>query len=65
MLAEVPDEWLADEPGFDDAQAVREAYTGHLLARAHGPRAWLPEPSAAPRQEKKSGSVGAFWKGTR
>lgn len=39
----VPGEWLDDEPGFEDAPAVRRAYVDHLLARAHGPRAWLPE----------------------
>ncbi|GAA3444966.1 HipA family kinase [Planomonospora venezuelensis] len=68
VLAEVPGEWLADEPGFDGAQAVRRAYAEHLLARARGPRAWLPEPGTgapAPREEKRSGSVGAFWRGTR
>ncbi|GIH96663.1 HipA family kinase [Planobispora siamensis] len=68
VVAEVPDEWLADEPGFDDAQAVRRAYTEHLLARAHGPREWRPEPGTgtpAPREDKRSGSVGAFWKGIR
>ena len=61
----VPDEWLEDEPGFDGAQAVRQAYVEHLLARAQGPRTWLPEPSVTSRQEKKTGSVGAFWKGNR
>ncbi|WP_202638869.1 HipA family kinase [Bailinhaonella thermotolerans] len=30
----VPDEWLADEPGFDGPDAVREAYVDHLLTRA-------------------------------
>nr|WP_189163408.1 HipA family kinase [Sphaerisporangium melleum] len=39
----VPGEWLDGEPGFADAAAVRQAYVDHLLARAHGPRAWLPE----------------------
>ncbi len=38
----VPGEWLDGEPGFEDASAVRRAYVDHLLARAHGPRAWLP-----------------------
>ncbi|GAA3810505.1 hypothetical protein GCM10022226_33600 [Sphaerisporangium flaviroseum] len=38
----VPGEWLDGEPGFPDAEAVRRAYVDHLLARAHGPRAWLP-----------------------
>lgn len=42
VVALVPDEWLDGEPGFEGACAVREAYVDHLLARAHGPRAWLP-----------------------
>ncbi|GII86380.1 hypothetical protein Ssi03_43700 [Sphaerisporangium siamense] len=43
VTALVPDEWLEDEPGFAGPAAVRDAYVDHLLARAHGPRAWLPE----------------------
>lgn len=39
---DVPGDWLADEPGFDDASDVRAAYahriTGRLAARAD----WLP-----------------------
>lgn len=68
VVDEVPDEWLEDEPGFDGAQAVRQAYVEHLLARAQGPRTWLPRPSdQEPRQdqERKTGSVGAFWKDNR
>ena len=65
MVDEVPDEWLEDEPGFDGAQAVRQAYVEHLLARAQGPRTWLPEPSVTPQAGRKTGSVGAFWKGNR
>jgi hypothetical protein len=42
VVALVPDEWLADEPGFDGPAEVREAYVEHLLARAREPRAWLP-----------------------
>jgi hypothetical protein len=38
----VPDEWLADEPGFDGPDEVRDAYVAHLLARLEAPRAWLP-----------------------
>ncbi|MFE3453076.1 HipA family kinase [Nonomuraea sp. NPDC059194] len=61
VTALVPDEWLEDEQGFESAQAVREAYVEHLLARAHGPRDWL---RASAKDEPKSGpgSVGAFWK---
>ncbi|MEU7430273.1 HipA family kinase [Streptomyces sioyaensis] len=34
IAAEVPDEWLADEPGFDSPEALRQAYVTTLLARA-------------------------------
>ncbi|MBB4931634.1 hypothetical protein F4561_002454 [Lipingzhangella halophila] len=40
----VPDEWLADEPGFGSVREVREAYVRYLLARVAG-RSWLPEVS--------------------
>ncbi|MFJ1708147.1 HipA family kinase [Kitasatospora sp. NPDC088346] len=39
----IPDEWLAEEPGFAGPQAVREAYLDQLTARLAGPRDWLPE----------------------
>ncbi|MEV4972489.1 HipA family kinase [Streptomyces scopuliridis] len=34
VTAEVPDEWLVDEPGFDSTDALRRAYVEPLLARA-------------------------------
>lgn len=34
VVADVPDEWLVDEPGFDSAADVRRAYVRTLLARA-------------------------------
>ncbi|MEU9030015.1 HipA family kinase [Streptomyces sp. NPDC048383] len=34
VAADVPDEWLLDEPGFDSAEAVRRAYVEALLPRA-------------------------------
>ncbi|MER7394467.1 HipA family kinase [Streptomyces sp. NPDC000151] len=34
VVADVPDEWLVDEPGFDSAEEVRRAYVKTLLARA-------------------------------
>lgn len=34
VAADVPDEWLADEPGFDGPDAVRRAYVEVLLERA-------------------------------
>ncbi|MCX2970138.1 MULTISPECIES: HipA family kinase [Streptomyces] len=34
--ADVPDEWLVDEPGFTSPDGVRRAYTEALLRRAEG-----------------------------
>ncbi|MCL7376549.1 HipA family kinase [Streptomyces sp. 35G-GA-8] len=34
VTADVPDEWLVDEPGFDSTDALRQAYVEPLLARA-------------------------------
>ncbi len=34
VAADVPDEWLAGEPGFDSADALRRAYVEVLLERA-------------------------------
>ena len=42
ITAEVPDAWLADEPGFATPDALREAYTGYLHARVRASAAWLP-----------------------
>jgi hypothetical protein len=41
-LAEVPDEWLAGEPGFDSAEDVRAAYARYFAARLAAQDAWLP-----------------------
>lgn len=62
VTALVPDEWLEDEPGFESAQAVRDAYVEHLLQRAHGPRDWLTS-GGKPQEKQGPGSVGAFHKG--
>ncbi|MEW2579155.1 HipA family kinase [Streptomyces syringium] len=55
VTADVPDEWLVDEPGFADPDALRRAYVETLLARAAtiGDRITLGErskdkPSQAP-----------------
>lgn len=48
VLAQVPDEWLEPVPGAETAEALRERYLAHLVARTAAPRAWLPaarEPS--------------------
>lgn len=42
VLAKVPDEWLADEPGFAEPDLVREAYIAQLLGRLAAREAWLP-----------------------
>ncbi|MFC9430718.1 HipA family kinase [Streptomyces sp. NPDC056987] len=34
VTADVPEEWLADEPGFDSTDALRRAYVTPLLERA-------------------------------
>jgi hypothetical protein len=34
VAADVPDEWLVDEPGFDSTDALRSAYVDALLPRA-------------------------------
>jgi hypothetical protein len=40
----VPDEWLAEEPGFDSPDKVRKAFADWFAARLRAPRAeWLPE----------------------
>ncbi|RAY12566.1 aminotransferase class I and II [Actinomadura craniellae] len=51
----VPDPWLADEPGFADADAVRDAYVEHLLTRVAEPRGWLPVPGSARPRTARSG----------
>ncbi len=43
VLALVPDEWLADEPGFGAPHEVRAAFLAWFDARMRGPRDWLPE----------------------
>ncbi|MGW2331871.1 HipA family kinase [Streptomyces sp. NPDC001700] len=55
VTADIPDEWLTDEPGFDSPDAVRRAYVRVLLERAAavGERITLGErsgdgPSKAP-----------------
>ena len=46
-VAAVPDEWLADEPGFDSVGAVRTAYADALAARLDARPSWLPALVAA------------------
>jgi hypothetical protein len=37
----IPEEWLANEPGFGSAEEVRAAYLTYLGARLRGPRDWV------------------------
>ena len=41
-VADVPDGWLAGEPGFDSPDAVRSAYAAQLAARLAARDRWLP-----------------------
>lgn len=61
VTSKVPDEWLDDEPGFDTAQAVRQAYAEHLLERAHS--GWQYK-NGKPDEHRGPGSIGAFHKGS-
>ena len=42
VVALVPDRWLVGEPGFDGADAVRQAYVDHLLRRVAARELWQP-----------------------
>ncbi|MFF8959936.1 HipA family kinase [Streptomyces sp. NPDC014894] len=55
VAADVPDEWLVDEPGFDTTDALRRAYVEALLPRAASIHTRItlgaptaPRPSQAP-----------------
>ncbi|MGE7437216.1 HipA family kinase [Kitasatospora sp. NPDC001175] len=54
VVASVPGQWLADEPGFGSVDEVREAYVRHLAARARQSAAWLPEGFATPEQLRRT-----------
>ena len=49
-VAAIPDAWLGGEAEFADLAAHRAAYLDYLLARLHGPRAWLQEALDAQRR---------------
>lgn len=44
--SQVPEEWLAGEPGFASVQQVREAYVNQLEARLAARPSWLPQLAA-------------------
>ena len=48
--ADVPDEWLAGEPGFESPDAVRAAFAGQLRDRLAARNGWLPGLRAAGRR---------------
>lgn len=47
IVAGVPDEWLAAEPGLPGAADHRRAYVDYLVGRMAGPRAWVEEAERA------------------
>ncbi|MHB9755114.1 HipA family kinase [Streptomyces sp. BYX5S] len=55
--ADVPDVWLADEPGFDDPDAVRRAYVETLRARAATVHERITLPAGAARPVAAPGWV--------
>jgi hypothetical protein len=61
--AEIPEEWLVDEPGFDRPDQVRAAYVSQLSSRLGARQAWLPGLRAAaasgtPRAERAGARRG-------
>jgi hypothetical protein len=61
--AEIPEEWLVDEPGFDRPDQVRAAYVSQLSGRLGARQAWLPglrvaAASGAPRDRRPVGRQG-------
>jgi hypothetical protein len=50
VVAEVPDEWLASEPGYPSADALRGAYVRHLAARVARSDEWIPRCFATPEE---------------
>jgi hypothetical protein len=44
---DVPDRWLADEPGFDTPDAVRAAFVTQLRRRLAARADWVPELAAS------------------
>ncbi|TQM44808.1 HipA family kinase [Pseudonocardia cypriaca] len=66
----VPDQWLAGEPGFADADEVRAAFVTQLVARCDTRAAWLPGVRAAIDERVEAGGPPStrgpgtpFWAG--
>ncbi|WP_055699739.1 HipA family kinase [Streptomyces silaceus] len=53
VTARVPEEWLADEPGFADADEVRRAYVAALLARVKTVHERITLPGTEPKGATK------------
>ena len=47
ILAEIPDDWLAGEPGLPDPESHRRAYLDYLCRRLAAPRAFVEEAERA------------------
>jgi hypothetical protein len=61
-VADVPDAWLADEPGFASPDDVRAGYVARVLARLEAQPAWLPPLAAtAPAEVGATGSGRPAW----
>jgi hypothetical protein len=59
-LAFVPDEWMADEAGFETPDDVRTAFRDWFAARIEAREAWLPGPAAgAPGTGRSATGRGA------
>jgi len=43
VVDDLPDAWLAVDPGFETVAKHRQRYVYYLLERLNGPRAWLQE----------------------
>jgi hypothetical protein len=54
-VADVPDEWLADEPGFASVDEVRRAYVRLLGERVADRGTWLAGPTVLGGQPKAVG----------
>lgn len=59
VVADVPEVWLSEEPGFDDVAHVRQAYVDRLLGRVAARGEWVPALAAAvadpPVAQRRSG----------
>jgi hypothetical protein len=63
-LSQVPDEWLADEPGFDSPDAVRARYAEFFAARLAARGQWegrLRAAIAAGPQRRDRGHARPRW----